>query len=101
MIDYTDVEKTVIKMESERDTSFAALETLAPLYTALIYRRLTANSEVYEAQPLAELGDSDFLLAVSGKDSVKAWAVMDELMDMMMLANRKVYDATLEKIRKI
>ena len=50
---------------------------------------------------MAKLGDSDFLLAVSGKDSVKAWAVMDELMDMMMLANRKVYDATLEKIRKI
>ena len=50
---------------------------------------------------VGEYGDSDFLLAVSGKDPAKAWTVVDELMDTLSLVNRKVYDSVLRKIKSM
>ena len=34
-----------------------------------------------EPKTVGEYGDSEFLLAVAGKDPAKAWTVVDELMD--------------------
>ena len=55
------------------------------------------------AQPatVGEYGDSEFLLAVAGKDPAKAWTVIDELMDTLALVNRKVYDSVMRKIKGI
>lgn len=46
-------------------------------------------------------GDSDFLRAVSGKDSAAAWDVMDELMDTLKVVNGKAYDSVMRKISNI
>lgn len=50
---------------------------------------------------VGEYGDSEFLLAVAGKNPAKAWAVVDELMDTLSLVNRKVYDSVLRKIKSM
>ena len=47
------------------------------------------------------MGDSEFLIAVSGKDSTKAWAVMNELMDELMIGNKRVYDRVMDKLRRV
>lgn len=101
MIDFDEIEKEIINIETNRDTSYATLEKLGPLYCAMIYKRLCSNSQVYEPQPLDVSGNSDFLLAVSGKDSVKAWAIIDELMDALMVTNGKLYNSVLAKIQQI
>ena len=54
-----------------------------------------------EPATVGEYGDSEFLLAVSGKDPAKAWTVVDELMDTLSLVNRKVYDSVLRKIKSM
>lgn len=98
MIDFVEVEKEILNMEATRDTSYATMERLAPLYAAMIYKRICANPETYEVQPLAVGGNSDFLRAVSGMDSVKAWTVMDELMDALKVTNTRVYDNVMRKL---
>ena len=101
MIDFDEIEKEIINIETNRDTSYATLEKLGPLYCAMIYKRLCSNPEVYEPQPLDVSGDSDFLLAVSGKDSVRVWMIMDELMYALMVANEKVYNDIMRRIKTI
>ena len=54
-----------------------------------------------EPATVGEYGDSEFLLAVAGKDPARAWAVVDELMDTLSLVNRKVYDSMLRKIKSM
>ena len=54
-----------------------------------------------EPATVGEYGDSEFLLAVAGKDPAKAWAVVDELMDTLSLVNRRVYDSMLRKIKSM
>ena len=41
--------------------------------------------------------DSEFLLAVSGVDNVKAWAIMDEFMGALQLVNSRAYNSVLAK----
>ena len=45
MIDFDEIEKEIIKIESSRDTSYATMERLAPLYCAVMYKRLGVNTE--------------------------------------------------------
>lgn len=101
MIDYTEIEKEIIKVETERDTSYATMDRLAPLYAAMIYKRLCSNPEVHEPQAVSAPGDSDFLLAVAGKDSVQVWAIMDELMDSLKIVNERVYNDIMRKIQNL
>jgi len=44
-------------------------------------------------------GTSDFLQAVVGKDPAEVWAVMDELMDTLMMVNVRLYNSVLRKIQ--
>ena len=93
-----EIEKEIINMEASRDTSYATMERLAPLYAAMIYKRLCSNSEVYEPQPVSIDGESEFLLAVSGVDSVKAWSIIDELMDVLRVVNPAAYNSVLARL---
>lgn len=98
MIDFDEIEKEIINMEASRDTSYATMERLAPLYAAMIYKRLCSNPEVYEPQPVSVGCTSEFLLAVSGVDSVKAWNVMDDLMTTLQIVNPRAYNSVLDKL---
>ena len=101
MIDYTEIEKEIMTMESDRDTSYAALGRLAPLYTAMIYKSIMGKSTIQQAQPIAVTGDSDFIAAVNGKDSVAIYAVLDELMSALSVVNPRLYDATMRKLEAL
>lgn len=98
MIDFDEIEKEIINMEASRDTSYATMERLAPLYAAMIYKRLCANQESTDPQTVPASGDSAFLLTVSGTDSVKSWAVMDELMDNLRIVNERAYNSIIQKL---
>lgn len=54
-----------------------------------------------EPATVGEYGDSEFLLAVAGKDPAKAWAVVDELMDTLAMVNSKVYNSVMQKIKRV
>lgn len=101
MIDYTEIENEIMTMESDRDTSYAALGRLAPLYTAMIYKAISGKTPIQQPQPLSLSGDSSFIVAVNGKDSVKVYAVLDELMSALSVVNPRLYDATMRKLEAL
>ena len=51
--------------------------------------------------PLNVSGDSDFLLAVNGKDGSAAWNIMDDLMDTLKAAYPKAYDSVMRKMMEL
>lgn len=57
-----------------------------------------AASQAAVPQTVGSYGDSDFLRAVEGKDPSRVWTIMDELMDTLLLVNRRVYDSVMRKI---
>lgn len=101
MIDYSEVEKTLLEAESNYDTSFAALAKIAPLYCAMIYKTLSTKTAIAHPEPLDISGDSDFLSAVSGKNSMEVFAVMNELMETIKIINSKLYFAVMKKLDAI
>lgn len=101
MIDFTEIEKEIINAEATRDTSYATMSRLAPLYSALIYKRICAKPETIEPQPLAVDGDSEFLTAVSHKNSASVWAIMDDLMASLKVMQPRTYAAVLNKISEL
>lgn len=60
-----------------------------------------ASGPVVASYPLDTYGDSDFLLIVSGKLPEDAWAVMDDLMDTLRVANPRVYESVMRKLRQL
>lgn len=60
-----------------------------------------ASSHVPVAEPLEQYGDSDFLMAVAGKDPAAAWAVIDEHMEALRIINRRAYDGIMRKLSQI
>ena len=45
-------------------------------------------------------GDSDFLKAITDRNSQDVWMVMDELMSMLQVMQPKLYQATIDKIKE-
>lgn len=112
MLDKAEIRKEIARLEYE-ESSYPNYAKLADLY---VIRDKMQEEErgggryvgYYSGDPapltaepatVDEYGDSEFLLAVAGKDLAKAWAVVDELMDTLSLVNRKVYDSVLRKIK--
>lgn len=48
--------------------------------------------------PVPEMSESDFLRAVSGKNSVEVWKIMDELMESMQVLQPRIYDSVMRKV---
>ena len=97
MISKDILNKEILELESH-DTTYATCERLAWLY---IVRDHLTGQEQKQPIPLSISGDSEFLKAVNGKDSHKAWAIMDELMDTLKIINNRAYESVLNKIRYI
>lgn len=110
MIDEKEVRTWINRLECE-ESSWGNYEKLAVLYA--IQNRHDSSSipltpKMYSsapspllAEPVGDYGDSDFLRAVSGKAPEKAWAVMDELMDALVVTNERVYNEVMRKVRNI
>ena len=114
MLDKAEIRKEIARLEYE-ESSYPNYAKLANLYVIRDKMQGAENSRdkfagYYSGAPspvtaepatVGEYGDSEFLLAVAGKDPAKAWAVVDELMDTLSLVNRKVYDSMLRKIKSM
>lgn len=101
MISFEEIEKEIIKIENTRDTTYATLERLAPLYAAMAYKLISGRTSAEQPECLKVQGDSEFLRVVGGKDPVKVFAVMDELMGAVAALNKNLYEATIEKIKAV
>ena len=115
MLDKAEIRKEIARLEYE-ESSYPNYAKLADLYVirdkmqeeerddggkyASYYSGAPAPVTA-EPATVGEYGDSEFLLAVAGKDPAKAWTVVDELMDTLSLVNRKVYDSMLRKIKSM
>lgn len=97
MISVDELDRAILEHES-RDTSYANCERLAWLY---IVRDHLNGVPSRQPVPVDADGESDFLKAVHGRDSVHVWAVLDELMETLGVVNPRLYAAVLRKIEAV
>ena len=115
MLDKAEIRAAIAKLEFD-ESSYSNYAKLASLYVIrdkmqeeergdggryLGYYSGAPAPVTAEPATVGEYGDSEFLLAVAGKDPAKAWAVVDELMDTLSLVNRRVYDSVLRKMKSL
>lgn len=98
MLNLDEINKEILMLESNRDTTYAVVEKLAMLYTV---RDHITGQTAAQPVPLEVAGESEFLQAIDGRDSVKVWAIMDELMDSIRVINQRTYDAVMRRICEI
>lgn len=111
MLDKAEIRAAIARLEFE-ESSYSNYAKLANLYTIRDkmqeeerggryineYSAAPAPVAVQE-QVVGDYGDSDFLLAVAGKDPERVWKIIDELMDSLAVVNIRVYDSVMRKIR--
>ena len=114
MLDEAEIRKEIARLEYE-ESSYPNYAKLANLYVIRDKMQGAENARdkfagYYSGAPapvtaepatVGEYGDSEFLLAVAGKDPAKAWAVVDELMDTLSMVNSKVYNSVMQKIKRV
>lgn len=103
MIDEKELRDWISKLESEQ-SSWPNYEKLATLYiiqnqheTRDAYTPIAAYSG--ESAPDTAFGGSEFMQAVKACDAIKAWAIVDELMDALKVTNARMYDNVMRKMR--
>lgn len=97
MISKDELDKTILELEM-RDTTFANCAKLADLY--IVRDHITGQTQK-QPVPLETSGDSDFLQAVDGKDSVAVWAIMDDLMDTIRVTAPRVYASIMRRVNDL
>lgn len=97
MINPDKVNEEILMLE-RKDTTYATCERLAWLY---IVRDHITTQQAHQPTPLDISGDSEFLQAVDGKDSVAVWDIMDDLMDTIKVTAPKVYDRILRRVKEL
>lgn len=105
------IEKSIIQKEffdyiQDHDTSWASIGKLEPLAVCQIYYMLQEicgmmKLTAAESKPLDISGESEFLQAVNGRDSVAVWAIMDDLMDTVRVTAPRAYDSVMRRIKAI
>ena len=114
MLDEAEIRKEIARLEYE-ESSYPNYAKLANLYVIRDKMQGAENARdkfvsYYSGAPapvtaepatVGEYGDSEFLLAVAGKDPAKAWTVIDELMDTLAMVNSKVYNSVMQKIKRV
>ena len=115
MLDKAEIRAAIAKLEFD-ESSYSNYAKLASLYVIRDKMQEEERGDggrylgYYSGAPApvtaepatgGEYGDSEFLLAVAGKDQAKAWTVVDELMDTLSLVNRRVYDSVLRKMKSL
>lgn len=97
MISVEELDRAILEHES-RDTTYANCERLAWLY---IVRDHITGYQPRQPVPVDVDGESEFLRAVHGRDSVRVWVLIDELMDTIAVVNPRLYDAVIRRIEAI
>lgn len=77
------------------------LATFYTLYDHLYVREVPKNLvEMSREVTIDRYGDTEFLKAIDGMNAEKAWKIMDELMTTLMALQRKLYDATIDRLQR-
>lgn len=110
-----EVEWAISELEN-KESSFSNYAKLASLYTVRKNLLAETNSEqgdIYpymgkysqasppKNEPLNVYGDSEFLIAISGKSPGKVWGIIDELMGNLQAVNPRVYNSVIRKIKEL
>lgn len=106
MIEKSVVQKEFFDFMNDHDTSWSSLGKLEPLAVCQIYYMLNDVMQMMklsaaENKPLDVSGDSEFLQAVDGKDSVATWNIIDDLMDTLKATAPRVYNSIMQRIREL
>ena len=67
----------------------------------MLYKQLSGKTAQTHPELLTVSGDSEFLAAVTDKNSVEIFAVMDELMEPVRAICPRHYEATMRKLQSI
>ena len=112
MLDRKEIDIEIARLEYG-ESSYPSYAKLANLYTIRDRMDRQERQVPYEASYSAapavaekssvteDYGDSDFLQAVYGKEQMAVWAIMDDLMDTLQVANPRVYNGVMRKIRSL
>lgn len=106
MIEKSIVNKEFFDFVNDHDTSWASLGKLEPLAVCQIYYMLNEVMQMMklsaaESKPIDVTGDSEFLKAVDGKDSVAVFTIMDDLMDTIRATAPRAYDSIMRRLRDL
>ena len=96
MISIDELNKTILDLETNRDTTYATCERLAWLY--IVRDHLTQKMS---KEPLTLAGESEFLMAVNGKCGDAVWKIMDELAEAVKLLHPRVYESVIKKLNDL
>lgn len=112
MLDAREIDIEIARLEYG-ESSYPAYAKLADLYTIRNQmRREESAAEIESGYSAAappetasdvfpEIGDSDFLRAVAGKNLGDVLGVLDDLMDTLQAANPRAYSSVMRKIHSL
>lgn len=110
MLDPKEIDIEIARLEYG-ESSYPAYAKLANLYT--IRNQMNQGTKVNEpvqaysmaAAPdpvyAGRYGDTEFLQAIEGLNEQDVFRIMDELMDTLQVANPRVYNGVMRKIRAL
>ena len=96
MVSIDELNKTILDLETNRDTTYATCERLAWLY--IVRDHLTQKKS---KEPLALAGESEFLAAVNGKCGDAVWRIMDELAETVKMLHPRVCESVIKKLNDL
>lgn len=100
MITEKDLQEAIAECQGERNPNANTCIKLAAYYTIL--NQMEPTQEPVMARYSGASGidsGSEFALIANSMDSAEVLKVMDELMDALMILNRRLYDSTLRKLK--
>lgn len=90
MISLDEINSEIAKLESQ-PASYAMIERLSWFYTVRDHMTKETGETI--------TGETDFLKACSGRPVCQVMAVIDDLMDALMVIQPRLYHAVMSKIR--
>lgn len=109
MLDPKEIDLEIARLEYG-ESSYPAYAKLATLYTIKNQMNraegkqqepIQAYSMAAAPEPTGRYGDSEFLREIEGRDMEGVLQVMDDLMDTLQVANPRVYNGVMRKIRAL
>ena len=113
MLDKAEIRAAIARLEFE-ESSYSNYAKLANLYTIRDKMQEEERGVRYvneysgapapvtvQSETIGDYGDSDFLRTIAGKDPARVWPIIDDLMDTLALANRRVYDSVMRRTRSV
>ena len=111
MLDPKEIDLEIARLEYG-ESSYPAYAKLATLYTIKnqMNQAEAKQQEPIQAYSLAaapepastgRYGDSEFLREIEGRDQNNIFHIMDDLMDTLQVANPRVYNGVMRKIRSL